>query len=176
MSAHQEPVRGFAKYNLEFNAKLFHQLSELADAERKKDMGAFFGSIHGTLNHILLADRIWLGRFAVAFPAMSSLNGAALVHDFNSLAQELCAVFGELYAERRATDRVISTWAEELSDDRLRETMSYRNSTGQLREHPAWVAVAHMFNHQTHHRGQVTTLTYQLGYDAGVTDYVAYVQ
>lgn len=176
MSAHQEQVRGFAKYNLEFNGKLFHQLSELADAERKKDMGAFFASIHGTLNHILLADRIWLERFAVAFPAMSSLNGAALVHDFKSLDQELFADFGELHAERRHTDRVISNWAEELSDDRLRETMSYRNSTGHLRKHHSWVAVAHMFNHQTHHRGQVTTMMYQLGYDAGVTDYFAYVQ
>lgn len=54
--------------------------------------------------------------------------------------------------------------------------MSYCNSTGHPREHPAWVAVAHMFNHQTHHRDQVTTLMYQLGYDAGVTDYFTYVQ
>lgn len=175
-SAHQDQVRGFAKYNLEFNESLFDQLSGLADADRKKDMGAFFGSIHGTLNHILLADRIWLGRFAEAIPTMSSLKGAALVHDFNSLGQELCADFGELYAERRDTDRVISNWVEELSDDLLRETMRYRNSRGDRREHPAWMAVAHMFNHQTHHRGQVTTLMYQLGHDPGVTDYFAYVQ
>lgn len=176
MSTHQDQVRGFARYNREFNGKLFDQLSELADAERKKDMGAFFGSIHGTLNHILLADRIWLGRFSVAFPAMSSLNGATLVHDFESLGQELCPDFGELYAERRDTDLVISNWAQELSDDVLRESMRYRNASGHLREHPAWMAVAHMFNHQTHHRGQVTTLMYQLGHDPGVTDYFAYVQ
>lgn len=176
MSAHQEQIRGFAKYNVEFNRKLFDQLSELADADRKKDMRAFFGSIHGTLNHILLADRIWLGRFAVAIPTMSSLHGAALVHDFESLGQELFADFGELDAERRDTDLVISKWAEELSNDLLQGTMRYRNSKGHVREHPAWIAVAHMFNHQTHHRGQVTTLMYQLGHDPGVTDYFAYVQ
>ncbi|WP_008311082.1 DinB family protein [Leptolyngbya sp. PCC 6406] len=175
MGAHQDQVRGFAKYNIELNRRLFDKLSGLADAERKKDMGAFFGSIHGTLNHILLADRIWLGRFAVAIPSLSSLTGAALVQEFSSLRQELCTEFDELYAERRATDQVISNWAEQLSDDLLAATMSYQNSQGHLRSHPVWIAVAHMFNHQTHHRGQVTTLMHQLGCAPGVTDYFMYV-
>lgn len=176
MSAHQDQLRGFAKYNLEFNRRLFDQLSSLPDVERKKDMGAFFGSIHATLNHILLADRIWLGRFAAAIPTLSSLHGAAVIRKFDSLRQEVCSEFDELRAERRATDNVISNWAEELTDDVLGQTMSYRTSQGQLREHPVWIAVAHMFNHQTHHRGQVTTLMHQLGLDPGVTDYLVYVQ
>lgn len=176
MGAYQDQVRGFARYNLQFNRRLFDQLSGLSDDDRKKDMGAFFGSIHGTLNHILLADRIWLGRFAVAMPALSSLDGAALVHEFSSLRQELCADFDELYAERCATDDVISGWAGELTDNLLEETMRYSNSQGHLREHPVWIAVTHMFNHQTHHRGQVTTLMHQLGHDPGVTDYLMYVQ
>jgi uncharacterized damage-inducible protein DinB len=176
MGAHQDQAKGFAKYNLEFNRTLFEQLSGLPDVDRKKDMGAFFGSIHGTLNHILLADRIWLGRFATAFPTLSSLDGAAVVHRISSLREEICAGFDALHAERRATDDVITGWAEQLSDDLLAQTMRYRNSRGHVREHRAWVAVAHMFNHQTHHRGQVTTLMHQLGHDPGVTDYVAYVQ
>ncbi|MCF7223297.1 DinB family protein [Marilutibacter chinensis] len=176
MSTHQDQLRGFARYNREFNRRLFEQLSGLTDDERKKDMGAFFGSIHGTLNHILLADRIWLGRFAAAFPALSSLEGADLVHEFSSLRQQLYAGFEALHAGRRATDRVISDWVEELSDDLLGETMRYRNSRGDRREHAAWIAVAHMFNHQTHHRGQVTALMHQLGHDPGATDYLVYVQ
>ena len=176
MSAHKEQLRGFARYNSEFNRRLFEQLSALPDEERKRDMGAFFGSIHGTLNHILLADRIWLGRFAATSPAMSSLHGAAVIYEFSSLRQELCADFDELYAERHATDHVISTWAEELSDEVLVGTMRYRTSRGDPMEHPVWIAVAHMFNHQTHHRGQVTTLMHQLGLDPGVTDYLVYVQ
>lgn len=176
MSVYEEQLRGFARYNHEFNRRLFDQLSALPDEERKRDMGAFFGSIHGTLNHILLADRIWLGRFAATLPALSSLHGAALVYEFSSLRQELCAGFDELDSERRATDHVISAWAEELSDDLLTGTMRYRNAQGNLREHPVWIAVAHMFNHQTHHRGQVTTLMHQLGHDPGVTDYLVYVQ
>lgn len=174
--AHQEQIRGFAEYNQQFNRSLFDQLAGLSDGERKKEMGAFFGSIHGTLNHILLADRIWLGRFAVAIPAMSSLHGAAIIHEFSSLAEELYEDFAELYAERCVTDRVISNWAEELSNDVLARTMAYSNSRGERREHPVWVAVAHMFNHQTHHRGQVTALMFQLGYDPGITDFFHYVR
>lgn len=176
MGAHQDQVRGFAKYNREFNLSLFNQVSKLSENERKQDMGAFFGSIHGILNHILLADRIWLGRFSTAIPDMSALNGAELVHEFSSLRQEVCGDFGELFHERQATDQVITGWAEELTDELLAQTMRYSNSKGHVREHPVWLAIAHMFNHQTHHRGQVTTLLYQLGHDPGVTDYFAYAQ
>jgi uncharacterized damage-inducible protein DinB len=176
MGTHQQQMRGFARYNLEFNGRLFDLLGRLSDDDRKKDMGAFFGSVHGTLNHILLADRIWLGRFSKAFPSMSSLHGPALVHEFSSLSQELYADFSELRTQRSATDRVIVDWAEQLTEELLAKQMSYRNSQGDLREHPAWIVVAHMFNHQTHHRGQITTLVHQLGHDPGVTDYIAYVQ
>lgn len=175
MGAHQDQVRGFAKYNREFNLSLFDQLEGLSESERTQDMGAFFGSIHGTLNHILLADRIWLGRFAKAIPAMAALNDAELVHEFASLRQEVCSDFDELFRERQATDQVITTWAEELTDELLARAMRYTTSGGQVREHPVWLAVAHMFNHQTHHRGQVTALMYQLGQDPGVTNYFAYV-
>lgn len=174
MGAHQNQIRGFAKYNREFNESVYRQLANISDSERKKDMGAFFGSIHGTLNHILLVDRIWLGRFAAAFPELSSLKDAALVYEFSSLAQELCSDFSELFSQRQTTDQVITNWAEELTDDFLARTMTYSNSKGVLREHPVWLAVAHLFNHQTHHRGQLTTLMYQLGHDPGITDYFAY--
>lgn len=176
MGAHQDQFRGFAKYNREFNQSLFNTVAMLSDNDRNKDMGAFFGSVHGTLNHILLADRIWLGRFAIAVPGMSSLMGADLVQEFSSLRQELCRDFADLVFQRQATDQVIVNWVEELSDELLAQNMSYSNAKGHVREHPIWLAVAHMFNHQTHHRGQVTTLLLQFGYDPGVTDYFVYAQ
>lgn len=176
MGAHRDQLCGFARYNREFNLSLFNQLAGLSDLERKRDLGAFFGSIHSTLNHILLADRIWLGRFAKALPGIRALSSADLVYEFDSLGLELCSDFSTLFRERQATDQVITDWAGELTDELLGQSMRYSNSKGQLREHPVWVATAHMFNHQTHHRGQVTTLMYQLGLDPGVTDYVAYVQ
>lgn len=175
MGSHQQQMCGFAKYNLEFNHRLFTLVAGLSDSERKKELGAFFGSVHATLNHILLADRIWLGRFATAFPAMASLQQAELVQQFSSLRDELYADFTELSAQRVATDEVITRFAAELTDAQLASRMKYSNSQGQLREHATWVAVAHMFNHQTHHRGQLTTLLHQLGHDVGVTDFVAYV-
>ncbi|MEH8018635.1 hypothetical protein MN202_15435 [Rheinheimera muenzenbergensis] len=175
MTAHQQQMQGFAKYNREFNARLYQLVATLTEDERKKDLGAFFGSVHATLNHILLADRIWLGRFAHAFPAMASLQQAELVQHFSSLRDELYADFTVLSAQRCATDEVISRFADELTDTQLVGIMRYSNSQGQQREHPTWVAVAHMFNHQTHHRGQLSTLLHQLGHDVGVTDFVAYV-
>lgn len=165
----------FAKYNGEFNSALFSVLSTIDDSERKRDMRAFFGSIHGTLNHILLADRIWLGRFAKTMPGSRALHQAQLVYEFVSLRQELCSNFDELRSERQATDRVITDWVQELTDEGLARTMHYTNAKGQSRDFPVWLAAAHMFNHQTHHRGQVTTLLTQLGYDPGVTDLIAYV-
>lgn len=150
-------------------------LSTIDDSARKRDMGAFFGSIHGTLNHILLADRIWLGRFAKTTPSSRALDQAQLVYEFVSLRQVLCPSFDELLLERQATDRVITDWVQELTDERLAQTLHYTNAKGQSREHRVWLAAAHMFNHQTHHRGQVTALLAQLGYDSGVTDLIAYV-
>lgn len=175
MGAHQDQVRGFAEYNRAFNLSLFGLVARLDEEQRRRDMGAFFGSIHGTLNHLLLADRIWLGRFDTAMPGLPSLAGASTVRGFSSLSQEVCADFELLFRERQATDRVIAAFAEDMSDARLAGTMRYANSKGSVREHPVWVAVAHMFNHQAHHRGQVTTLLSQLGHDPGVTDFVAYV-
>ncbi|MDP5148730.1 DinB family protein [Rheinheimera baltica] len=175
MTAHQQQMQGFAKYNREFNARLYKLAATLTEDERKKDLGAFFGSVHATLNHILLADRIWLGRFATAFPTMAALQRADLVQQFSSLRDELYANFTELSEQRVATDDVITRFTDELTPAQLAGTMRYSNSQGQQRQHPTWVAVAHMFNHQTHHRGQLSTLLHQLGHDVGVTDFVAYV-
>jgi uncharacterized damage-inducible protein DinB len=131
----------------------------LADAARKEDVGAFFKSIHGTLNHLLVADRVWMGRFA----------GPIFVPV--SLAQELYADFGELRAARAAMDASIEAWAESLTDDTLAGDLTYTSIVNpQPRTIAMWMAVAHFFNHQTHHRGQVTTLLMQRGIDPGVTD------
>lgn len=175
MTAHQQQMQAFARYNRECNARLYKLVAGLSEDERKKDLGAFFCSVHATLNHILLADRIWLGRFATAFPAMTTLQQADLVQQFSSLREELYADFAELNIQRIATDEVISRFTDALTDAQLAGTMRYSNSQGQAREHPTWVAVAHMFNHQTHHRGQLSTLLHQIGHDVGVTDFVAYV-
>ena len=150
-----------ARYNRWMNERLYGACAELTDAERKRDLGAFFRSLHGTLNHVLLADRIWLGRFA----------GDAIV--VRSLAEELYADFDVLSVERAKTDADIEAFVAALGDEDLSATLSYATSGGKPSAHPAWWALSHFFNHQTHHRGQATTLLSQLGRDVGSTDLIA---
>jgi len=150
-----------AQYNRWMNERLYALCDRLSDQERKRDVGAFFRSIHGTLNHLLLGDKIWLGRF----------TGKPV--KVNSLADELHADFTRLRADRSATDARIIAWAGLLTADDLASELSYVGivDPGQHR-YPLWFAVAHFFNHQTHHRGQLTTLLSQLGVDPGITDLI----
>lgn len=163
-----EHARVMARYNRWMNDKLYAAAETLTDAERKRDRGAFFGSIHRTLNHLLLADRVWLGRFIGA-----SLNeGEMGPGGIRTLDQELYDDFGELRRERTKTDGEIDAFVATLTDEKLLANLRYLRR-GVVNEFPLWHAVAHLFNHQTHHRGQVTTLLMQAGHDPGVTDLVA---
>ena len=154
-------ARTMARYNRWMNDKLYGHCATLADADRKADMGAFFGSIHGTLNHLLLADRVWMGRFVGPVFAPSSL------------AAELHADFDELRRQRGATDDAIEAFVATLTQERLDGTLDYVSITNPAPRSIAMAtAVAHFFNHQTHHRGQVSTLLKQAGVDPGVTDLV----
>lgn len=147
-----------ADYNHWMNQKLYCICAEISDETRRDDRGAFFKSVHGTLNHLLFGDRAWMGRFTdQPFAAR--------------IGEELYQEFDELRQQRELTDRQIIDWAKTLSTDWLNQPFRYRSgSDGKTRELPNWVLVTHMFNHQTHHRGQLTTLLSQLGYDLGETD------
>ncbi|MBA2689542.1 MAG: damage-inducible protein DinB [Burkholderiales bacterium] len=148
-----------ARYNRWMNDRLYQLCNELGDEERKKDRGAFFKSIHGTLNHILLGDRLWLGRFRGKPYSAASLD------------QELYSDFDALRLERAATDRDITAWASALTEQKLDSPLTYiALSTGEQRSMSYWLAAMQLFNHQTHHRGQLTTLLRQAGKDPGVTD------
>jgi uncharacterized damage-inducible protein DinB len=154
-------AKTMAAYNRWMNDRIYAACATLSDADRKRDAGAFFKSIHGTLNHILLGDRVWLGRFTgVPFPV-------------RSLDQELYADFDELRAQRHRTDEDITTWVDSLSGGEFERQMSYVSTINpQQRTYPFWVVVVQFFNHQAHHRGQVTTLMMQNGVDPGVTDLI----
>jgi uncharacterized damage-inducible protein DinB len=165
--------RAFARYNSWMNAKLYGVCGELTDEERKRDLGAFFRSVHATLNHLLLGDRSWLTRFTGDRQRFQSLDSDGKAIELRSLDQELYTDFDVLRRERERTDREIEDWTAGLTAERLRQTIAYRTTAGVAYEHPLWWGVAHFFNHQTHHRGQVTTLLSQLGHDPGVTDLIA---
>ncbi|MBE0593573.1 MAG: DinB family protein [Gemmatimonadales bacterium] len=154
-------ARDMASYNRWMNQRLYEACARLADGDRKKDCGAFFRSVHGTLNHLLLGDKIWLGRF---------LGNPVRVR---SLDEELHAGFDALRSDRIDTDDAIVRWASSRTDSALAGTLRYTSVVSPApRKYEMWLAVAHFFNHQTHHRGQVTTLLSQFGQDIGVTDLI----
>lgn len=154
-----EHAVAMARYNTWMNRKVYDAAARLDDAERKRDRGAFFRSIHGTLNHLLVGDRIWLGRFT------------GLDHGIASLDAELYSDFAALRHERERVDGLISDFASDLDPDTLSGDLEFTGITGSaVRRCPLWFALAHLFNHQTHHRGQVSTLLSQAGEDVGITD------
>jgi uncharacterized damage-inducible protein DinB len=138
-----------AQYNALANQILYTACARLDDVSRKQPRPAFFKSIHGTLNHILVGDRIWLSRFAGKVVAATDLD-AILYDDFR-----------ELWQARRAEDELIQTFAASLSEATLNQSMRYLNNEGVESIQPISLLVAHFFNHQTHHRGQVHNLLCQ---------------
>jgi uncharacterized damage-inducible protein DinB len=117
---------------------------------------------------LLLADRIWLARFK----GVTAPDGHMGPGGIRSLDQELYADFDDLRRERALTDDELMAWVSGLSRERLVAPLVFVRR-GQKLEPPLWQVVAHVFNHQTHHRGQITTLLTQQGRDPGVTDLFA---
>jgi uncharacterized damage-inducible protein DinB len=148
-----------ARYNQWMNEKLYQVCAEIPDQKRKEDLGAFFQSIHGTLNHLLYGDKAWMGRFT-GHP-----------YSITVIGQNLYDNFEELREERIKTDQDIIEWSNSLSVEWLESPFEYTSNIDQkTRVLPTWILVTHLFNHQTHHRGQLTTLIKQLGYEPGITD------
>lgn len=138
-----------AEYNTLANQKLYAACAKLTDAERKQTRPAFFKSIHGTLNHILVGDRIWCDRFEGKTVTSTGLN-TVLYEDFEHLWQA-----------RVTADRRISIFMATLTDDFFGKVVHYRNHQGNSHHDPVTLLLAHLFNHQTHHRGQVHDLLSQ---------------
>jgi uncharacterized damage-inducible protein DinB len=142
----------FAAYNAWANARLYDAAEALSDAEFDRDAGAFFGSMKGTLNHLLVGDRIWMKRFTGEGEAPRRLD--QIVHPN----------LGPLRLAREAEDRRIVEWVSGLTDKDLAGRFTYMTVTD-LRTVSQRLApaLAHLFNHQTHHRGQAHTILSFLG-------------
>lgn len=163
-----EVCRAYARYNRWMNAKIYTAAALLSDEERKRDRGAFFGSIHNVMNHLLVADRIWIGRLTARLPEPGFMGPDGI----KSLDQELASDFEELRRQRDKSDDAIAAWASAITSEALAGPLRMSRN-GRWSELPLWWAVTQMFNHQTHHRGQITTLLFQAGHDPGATDLFA---
>ena len=140
-----------ADYNAWANVRLYGMASRLPDEQYRRDVGAYFKSLHGTLNHILCADLIWMRRLTGAGEHPTNLD-AIVFDDFPSLS-----------AARQREDQRIITYVAGLSDAQMEETWTYRTLNGTPREQRRREILAHLFNHQTHHRGQAHAILTVLG-------------
>lgn len=148
-----------AEYNRWMNRRMYAACAELGDAERRRDHGIFFKSIHSTLNHILWGDRAWMQRF----------TGRA--YPLGKMGQDLYEDFAELSAARAEMDSEVLEFARGLSPEWLNSPLTWTSrGSGSTQTLPRFALVLQMFNHQTHHRGQVHAVLTRLGVDMGPTD------
>lgn len=159
-----------ADYNAWMNGKLYASAGLLSDDELLLDRGAFFGSILGTLNHLVVGDTIWLKRFATHPSNHLSLEPIRQLPSLNNLSQLLFTDMASLTVHRDWLDTIIINWSKSLTNTDLDQNLHYTNMKGVTANKSFFSLVMHFFNHQTHHRGQTTTLLSQLGIDVGVTD------
>ena len=154
-------VQTMAAYNAEMNRRIYVAAGKMTDLERKEDRRLFWGSLHGTLNHLLWADRQWMSRFAGwPKPAHPIKQSAQLYDDF-----------AELSAERVRADAAISDWATRMTQNWLDQDLVWFSGSMQREMKLSHqLCVVHMFNHQTHHRGQAHAALTYFGHDPGATD------
>jgi uncharacterized damage-inducible protein DinB len=141
--------RMMAAYNTEMNRRTFAAADRLDDAARRADRGAFWGSLHGTLSHLLWGDTQWMSRFdGGAKPPVGQKDSARMIEDWAALK-----------AARAAADYRIATWTTALTAERLAAPLVwFSGQSGREVSMPLWITVTHFFNHQTHHRGQAHAL------------------
>lgn len=164
-----------AEYNRWMNERLYDAAGKLTSEQVFEDRGAFFGSLFDTLNHIAVADLIWLHRLA-PMPALAELKGLmAGLPQPKSLRERVAHSLPELAALRTTIDTIITRLATSLDAQALAQTLPYTNMAGQPHAKTLGLLLMHVFNHQTHHRGQASTLLFQAGVDVGVTDLITLI-
>ena len=153
-----------AQYNAWMNERLYALCADLPDAERRRDRGAFFGSIHATLNHILVGDRLWVARIEERTPPPLKLDQI---------------LYGDLVAlrvARRAEDEHIVNVVAGLDETRLDEDLHYATTKGERQRTPLRLVLGHFFNHQTHHRGQAHDMLSQAAVDPPPLDLIYFLR
>jgi uncharacterized damage-inducible protein DinB len=161
--AMKERYRSLAGYNAWANRRIYDAAAALSDAEYRADRGVFFKSMHGTLNHLLTADWVWMHRFTGQGPSPDRLD---------TIQHERLA---DLRLAREAEDRRIVGYIDSLDDARLAGSIRYRRvSTPDEFIQPLMPALDHFFNHQTHHRGQAHSVLCSFGRRDLVLDLLAY--
>jgi uncharacterized damage-inducible protein DinB len=158
-------VRRMARYNRWANRRIYDACAQLSPDDYHAPRPSFFGSLHATLNHILVGDSIWLGRFSGNVPAHLTRLDMILHDDFAGLR-----------AAREAKDADIVAFADALDEATLHAPFTYANMAGQQFTDPLFPPLMHFFNHQTHHRGQAHGLLSHAGIDPPELDLIYFMR
>lgn len=165
MKAELEYFRTLGRYNRWANQRLYAACARLSEAEYLKKRPAFFGSLHATLNHVLVGDRLWLGR----------LTGHPATH-IKALDQILYPEFAGLRVAREAEDATILHYVDSLDEPTLNSTLRYKSMEGETLAFPVRHVLGHLFNHQAHHRGQAHGLLSQTDVEPPPLDLLLYLR
>ena len=153
-----------AAYNRWANKRLYEGAATLSDEAYRSDLGAFFGSMHGTLNHLLVVDRLWLDRLRGGAASMPALDTIV----FDDLS--------ELRRARAKEDDGLVALIEGHDERAFAEVVSYRTGSGHDERNSRHEIFTHLFNHQTHHRGQAHALLTRLGHPGPELDYIYFLR
>lgn len=154
-------ARTMAAYNAELNRRVYDAARRLPDAVRRADGGVFWRSIHGTLCHILWADQIWLSRFGACEAPSAEIRDSDRIVDG----------FDELWGHRQVFDEVILGWASALTvADLIGDIAWFSVAIDRHVVRSRTLVIMHVFNHQTHHRGQAHSLITRAGESTGDMD------
>jgi len=161
-----------ADYNQWMNQKIYEAVGTLSPEKLHQDQGAFFGSVFASLNHICVGDTVWLKRFESVLKDIDAYAPIVALTMPESLDAFLANNFIDLKDRRVLLDEALLEITSLLTEETLLQPISYQNTQGVTSNKTLFNLLMHVFNHQTHHRGQVTTLLSQSGIDIGVTDLV----
>lgn len=160
----KEEFAKLAAYNRWANERLYDGAATLSDDAYRRDLAAFFGSVHATLNHLLLVDRLWLDRVKGRSGPRPALD-SVLFDDFEELRQA-----------RAEEDDGLVGLIEAHGESTFAEVVSYRTGSGREERNTRVEIFTHLFNHQTHHRGQTHALLTRLGHPGPVLDYIYFLR
>ena len=164
-----------AEYNHLMNQKIYAACEDLSNEALVQNRGAFFGSILGTLNHLAVGDTLWLKRFYAADLKFISLESVKDLPQPEALDSMLFTNLSELKSRRELLDQALLAFGKNVTEPALHSAITYKNTKGVESTKVFFSVLMHLFNHQTHHRGQITTLLSQIEIDVGVTDLVAII-
>ena len=151
--------QAFAKYNQSVDLSILELVEPLTQEKVMAKTKAFFPSIYETMNHNLLSDLFWLKRFGEGFKDSTALSHSDLVSlDFKGLRKEFEDDYTKLFQYRKRADEAILQFIEEIDENKLNSVFKYKNYKGEEMENILWKILLQWFNHQTHHRGQISVL------------------